>query len=118
MVAEELKVRNADIPYNLRDPLEILGERDFQPAKRVPEDVKVRTTDILREPANRSVSDSNNAYIWTVPHQYFCSAGFELQQRYTDKNEKWTNDHVLEIQMPISSEAIFHGCKKHGPTGT
>ncbi|XP_054282498.1 fatty acyl-CoA reductase wat-like [Macrosteles quadrilineatus] len=40
MVAEEMKLRNAEIPYNLRDPLEILGERDFQPAKQIPEDVK------------------------------------------------------------------------------
>lgn len=40
MAVEELKLRNAIIPYHLRDPLEILGERDFQPARQIPEDVK------------------------------------------------------------------------------
>lgn len=47
MVAEEMKLRNAEIPYNLRDPLEILGERDFQPAKQIPEDVKVWMSALL-----------------------------------------------------------------------
>lgn len=41
MVVEELKLRNATVPYHLRDPLEILGERDFQPARQIPEDVQV-----------------------------------------------------------------------------
>ncbi|XP_046659931.1 fatty acyl-CoA reductase wat-like [Homalodisca vitripennis] len=40
MVVEELKLRNATVPYHLRDPLEILGERDFKPARQIPEDVK------------------------------------------------------------------------------
>lgn len=43
MVVEELKLRNATVPYHLRDPLEILGERDFQPARQIPEDVQVHT---------------------------------------------------------------------------